>query len=63
AAVNRLLGSNYFFINGPVRGTLTQTFADWLGEGYYLIPMLAALLAVWGVLYLPFDIAALSRHH
>ena len=63
AAVNRLLGSNYFFINGPVRGTLTQTFADWLGEEFYLIPMLAALLAAWGILYLPFDIAALSRHH
>lgn len=62
-AVNRLLDSNYFFINGPVRGTLTQTFADWLGEEYYLLPMFAALLAVWGVLYLPFDLAALSHHH
>ena len=60
AAVNRLLESNYFFINGPVRGTLTQTFADWLGTEYYLLPMFAALLAVWGVLYLPFDLTALS---
>ena len=61
--LNRLLGSNYYFINGPVRGTLTQTFADWLGEGLYLLPMLAALLAAWGFLYLPFDIHNIYRQH
>lgn len=52
--LNRLLGSNYYFINGPVRGTLTQQFADWCGEGAYLLPMVGLLLLVWGVLYAPF---------
>lgn len=61
--LNKYLGSNYYFINGPVRGTLTQTFADWLGDGLYLLPMLAALLAAWGILYLPFDIAELYKAH
>ena len=61
--LNGVLGSNYYFINGPVRGTLTQVFADWLGDGLYLLPMLAALLAAWGILYLPFDIAELRRAH
>lgn len=61
--LNRLLGSNYYFINGPVRGTLTQTFADWLGEELYLLPMLAALLAAWSFLYLPFDIHDIYRQH
>lgn len=54
AILNRLLGSNYFFINGPVAGTLTQTFADRFGENLYLMPMLAALLTVWAILYAGF---------
>lgn len=61
--LNSLFGSNYYFINGPVRGTLTQIFADWMGESLYLLPMLAALLAVWGILYLPFDISELRKVH
>lgn len=52
--LNRILGSNYYFVNGPVKGTLTQTFADCFGESAYLLPMLALLAAVWTLLYAPF---------
>ena len=52
--LNRILGSNYYFVNGPVKGTLTQTFADCFGENAYLLPMLALLAAVWALLYAPF---------
>ena len=52
--LNRLLGSNYFFINGPVKGTLTEQLAGWVGEDAYLLPMAALLAAVWAILYAPF---------
>ena len=55
--LNRLIGSNYFFINGPVKGTLTEQMAGWFGESAYLVPMAALLAAVWAVLYVPFIIA------
>ena len=54
--LNRLLGSNYYFVNGPVRGTLTGQFAEWFGESAYLLPMLALLAAVWAMLYAPFAV-------
>ena len=62
ALLNRQLGSNYFFINGPVAGTLTQTFADRFGENLYLLPMLAALLTVWAILYAGFYEGRDSSH-
>lgn len=52
--LNRIFGSNYYFINGPVRGTLTQQFADWCGESAYLLPMLALVAVIWALLYAPF---------
>ena len=52
--LNRLIGSNYFFIGGSVPGTLTEILADSVGEDLYLLPMVALLLAVWLLLYLPF---------
>ena len=52
--LNRLIGSNYFFINGPVSGTLTGQFAEWTGDEAYLLPMVGLLIAVWALLYAPF---------
>ena len=52
--LNRFIGSNYYFINGPVNGTLTGQFAEWVGEEAYLLPMLGLLTAVWALLYAPF---------
>ena len=55
--LNRLIGSNYYFVNGPVRGTLTEKFAEWVGEGAYLLPIVGLLIAVWALLYAPFTVA------
>ena len=52
--LNRLIGSNYYFVNGPVKGTLTEKLADWTGESAYLLPLLGLLAAVWALLYAPF---------
>ena len=55
--LNRLIGSNYYFVNGPVKGTLTGQLADWVGENAYLLPMIGLLAAVWALLYAPFTVA------
>ena len=55
--LNRLIGSNYYFINGPVSGTLTGQFADWLGNDAYLLPMVGLLVLVWIILYAPFALS------
>lgn len=60
--LNRVIGSNYYFINGPVRGTLTGTFAEWVGDDAYLLPMLCLLAAVWALLYAPFAASNFIRN-
>lgn len=60
--LNRLIGSNYYFVNGPVRGTLTEKFAEWVGEGAYLLPIVGLLIAVWALLYAPFTVADRVKH-
>ena len=54
--LNRFTGSNYYFVNGPVKGTLTGQFAEWTGEDMYLLPVIALLAAVWAILYAPFAV-------
>ena len=46
--LNRFIGSNYYFVNGPVSGTLTGQLAEWVGEDAYLLPMVG-MLAVNGL--------------
>ena len=52
--LNRFFESNYYFINGPVKGTLTGQLAEWVGEDAYILPMVGLLAAVWTLLYAPF---------
>ena len=59
--LNRFIGSNYYFVNGPVNGTLTGQFAEWVGESAYLLPMVILLAAVWALLYAPFAASDLIR--
>ena len=59
--LNRLIGSNYYFINGPVQGTLTGQLAQWTGDDAYLLPMLGLLIAIWALLYAPFVATAHNR--
>jgi uncharacterized membrane protein YwaF len=52
--INKVLGSNYFFVNWPERGTILESFADIAGRSMY-IPVLitvaatviAILFAIW----------------
>ena len=59
--LNRFIGSNYYFVNGPVSGTLTGQLAEWVGEDAYLLPMVGMLAAVWALLYAPFAASDLIR--
>jgi hypothetical integral membrane protein (TIGR02206 family) len=43
--VNKLIGSNYFFVNWPERGTILEFFGSVLGESMY-VPVLALVAAV-----------------
>lgn len=52
--LNHFIGSNYYFINGPVKGTFTETLANIAGEKFYLLPMIFTVFAVWTLLYSPF---------
>jgi conserved hypothetical integral membrane protein TIGR02206 len=59
--LNKLIDSNYYFINGPVKGTLTGQLAEWTGDDAYILPMAGLLLAVWAMLYAPFAAADLIK--
>ncbi|MDR2379307.1 MAG: YwaF family protein [Bifidobacteriaceae bacterium] len=55
--VNKITGSNYFFVNWPERGTLLEAFADLFGRAWYLPVLLAAaslviaaMFGIWSVL-------------
>lgn len=61
--LNHFIGSNYYFINGPVKGTFTETLANIAGEKFYLFPMILTLFAVWILLYSPFIFSDLYKVH
>jgi hypothetical integral membrane protein (TIGR02206 family) len=42
--VNKIIGSNYFFVNWPERGTILESFGTVLGRGMY-VPLLAVVAA------------------
>ena len=56
-ALNKLLGTNFMFLNGAGEGNPLTLFEQWLGDPGYLAayPFLIAL--VWAVLYLPWALA------
>ena len=51
--VDRLTGGNYFFLIEPPANTLAIVFAEWVGWGWYLIPMEAVALLAFGLFALP----------
>ena len=60
-ALNKLLGTNFMFLNGAGEGNPLTLFEQWLGDPGYLAayPFLIAL--VWAVLYLPWGACAPAR--
>lgn len=51
--LNRLLGTNFFFLNHPQGNAITVFFAHCLGEHFYVFGFLPVFAAVWVLLYLP----------
>lgn len=61
AVVNWQIGSNYMFLSIAPPGTILAVFESWLGNPGYLVLLVALLLAVWLLLYLPWLVAARFR--
>jgi len=55
-SVNRMLGSNYMFLNHAKKGTILVLFEKWLGTPGYLIPVMLSIFVVWVILYVPWQI-------
>ena len=51
--LNRMLKTNFFFLNDPQGNAITAFFAHCLGERFYLLGFLPVLAAVLSLLYLP----------
>ncbi len=51
--LNRLLGTNFFFLNHPQGNAVTAFFARCLGDRFYVFGFLPGLAVVWVLLYLP----------
>ena len=51
--LNRLLKTNFFFLNDPQGNAITAFFAHCFGERFYLLGFLPVLAAVLLLLYLP----------
>ncbi|MDR2347898.1 MAG: YwaF family protein [Bifidobacteriaceae bacterium] len=49
--VNKWIGSNYFFVNWPERGTLLETFGTVFGRSMYLPVLAAAAAAVIAAMF------------
>lgn len=56
ALINQWLGSNYLFIHWAPKDTPLEIFEKWFGNPGYLVPLVALILVVWAILYLPWAI-------
>ena len=59
--INRLLGTDFMFINYPLPAQPFLLFVRWFGNPGYIFGMLLMLLTVWGMLYLPLALIRRSR--
>ncbi len=51
--LNTIFGTNFMFLNGTSGNALLQIFVDILGERLYVLGILALLLLIWALMYLP----------
>ncbi len=51
--LNKMLDTNYLYLNGAAKGTVLELFENWLGNPGYIIPMAALVLAASFLMYLP----------
>lgn len=55
--INRLLGTNFMFLNGSDGNAITRLMAGVLGERFYILGFLPVIALLWAVLYLPWVLA------
>ena len=58
---NKTFGTNFMFINRPLKGSPLETLEQILGNPGYLIGFSSLLLIVWALIYLPFVLRALYK--
>jgi uncharacterized membrane protein YwaF len=51
--LNKLLNTNFLFINTPSRGSLLETYYGWLGNPGYIVPTFITFAAVVFLMYIP----------
>ena len=54
--LNKVLYTNFYFLNGPTSSPVTALFTQWFGEQWYLLGFLPAVALVLAGMYLPWDI-------
>ena len=56
AWLNRLWGTNFFFLSQPSKGSPLVWFADWFGASLYWIGFPILIVIIWVLLYVPVGI-------
>ena len=51
--LNKRLGTNFYFLNGPYSSPVTALFTRWFGEQWYFLGFLPAVALVLAGMYLP----------
>ncbi len=59
--VNKIVGTNYMFINYPEMGTPMEFFANFMGNPGYLLPLFGILFGIIALMYLPWQVAEKRR--
>ncbi len=59
--INKLLGTNFFFINGYEDNVITELFASIFGEQFYLVGFIFVIAILLVVLYLPWYLSDKKR--
>lgn len=54
--LNKVLYTNFYFLNGPTSSPVTALFTQWFGEQWYLLGFLPAVALVLVGMYLPWYI-------
>lgn len=59
--LNKVLYTNFYFLNGPTSSPVTALFTQWFGEQWYLLGFLPAVALVLAGMYLPWVLPGKRR--
>ena len=51
--LNKQLGTNYLYLNGPARGTALEIFYNWFGNPGYIIPLALLVFLICFMMFVP----------